>query len=126
MGINFGKIFGVVTEVGGALNIPGLAQADAIKDAIQASKASPAEKAALAAQLEALKTTTKAATAPVPKGFAEGNRTKMLLIGIASMVLVHFGLPEETANELTQWIAGLVGAGILGDTVRPSTKAPTA
>lgn len=119
MGINLGKIFGAVTDVGGAMGIPGLAQADAIKDAILASKAKPDEKAILIAQIEAL----KASQRPVPKGLLEGKRTQYMLIGVAVMFAVQMlQMPQETADALMQWVSVLLGGGILAETVRPSTK----
>lgn len=126
MGIDLKKLFGNIgkgaLEMGDKFNIPVLQQADALVDAIKSSSASEPDKAALTSHVVALKTITANTAVAVPKGFLEGNRVKMLLIGIISLVLVHLGLDEATANELTQWIAGLVGAGVVGDTLRPSLK----
>jgi thioredoxin-like negative regulator of GroEL len=116
------KGIGKGVSIGGYLGLPGIAQADAVIDAIKASKASTAEKAALTAQVEFLKATS-GTPADIPKGFLEGNRTRMLMLGIAAVVLVKLGLSEAAAQELVQWIAALVGAGIAGETLRPSTKA---
>lgn len=120
--MGFGKFLGIATEVGGIAGIPGFAQANAIKDAVAASKASKAEKEALLAQIEQLKAEQAAAAKPVPKGLLEGKRSQYMLIGILATIAVQYGLPQDVADGLTQWIAGLVGAGILGETARPSMK----
>jgi hypothetical protein len=123
MGFDWKKAIGVATDIGGAAGIPGLAQADAIKDAVLASKAKVDEKAALLAQIEELKAAQAQAVKPVPKGLLEGKRTQYALIGVAVMFAVQaYGLPQETADQLMQWVSILFSGAIAAETLRPSTK----
>lgn len=114
-----------IADIGAKANVPVLSQIDFIADSIKDIKGKRRIDIDAIEQiiedLRLLKTDIPLIVSS-PKKALESNRFKMTLIGIATAVLVHYGFPPDIADQAAQVIFYLVGAYVLGDTLRQSIK----
>ena len=119
-------------EVAAALHLPVFAQVDAVKDAVNAAvenKSISMESAAEivggieATRTEALAAIETAKALPVgQKGLLESKRFLAAVAALVGVVAIYLGVPAEHADKLAMIVSGIVGAYMVGETVRPSMK----
>ena len=113
----------LVADTGAKAGIPILTQVDVIADSVKAIKGKrkidEEQVVKIVKNLEALK-------AEVPTegkaGMLDSNRFKMTVIGLATALLVTWGLPEEQAANAAELIFWIVSTYVVADTVRGSVK----
>ena len=120
---NIGKGGLLVADAGAKAGIPVLTQVDVIADSVKAIKGKRKIDEEQVHKIVKSLETLKAEVPTVGKaGMLDSNRFKMTVIGLATGLLVTWGLPEEQAGQAAELIFWIVSVYLIGDTVRGSTK----
>lgn len=116
-----GKAVLNVADAGATAHVPVLSEIDRIADSVRTIKGQrkidEEQIHTIIAGLQQLKQDV-----PMSKSALRSNRFKMTLIGLVTAIAVNFGLSQELAAELSEVIVYIVGAYVIGDTIRPSIK----
>ena len=111
-----------IADAGAKVNAPVLSQIDRIADAVTEIKSGSNQITTqnideIIADLAKAKSLLRS-----PKSALESNRFKMALLGLIAALLAHLGLPPDMATQASEVVVYIVGAYVLGDTLRPSSK----